>query len=153
MRFSETSLRKAHAAPSQVFGRKDYQQFKVLCRMVRDLDFGVRMVGAPLVREADGLALSSRNVRLSAPERARALSISRALRAAVAQAEGGQREVAALRAGVVAEVQSAGGEVDYVEVVSQESLQPMEGRLVGKAVILVAARFGSVRLLDNAELS
>jgi pantoate--beta-alanine ligase len=121
--------------------------------MVRDLDFGVRMVGAPLVREADGLALSSRNVRLSAPERARALSISRALRAAVAQAEGGQREVAALRAGVVAEVQSAGGEVDYVEVVSQESLQPMEGRLVGKAVILVAARFGSVRLLDNAELS
>ena len=99
----------------QVFGRKDYQQFKLLCRMVRDLDIGVRMIGAPLVREADGLALSSRNVRLKAEERTRALAISAALRAAAAAAAAGKRDAAALRSDVVGAITAAGGDVDYVE--------------------------------------
>ena len=98
-----------------MFGRKDYQQFKLLCRMVRDLDLGVRMIGAPLVREADGLALSSRNVRLKPEERTRALAISAALRAAAAAAKGGKRDAAALRSDVVAAIAAAGGDVDYVE--------------------------------------
>ena len=138
-------------ARAQVFGRKDYQQFKLLCRMVRDLDLGVRMVGAPLLREADGLALSSRNVRLKPEERARALAISAALRAAAAAAGGGNRDAGALRAMVVDAIAAAGGDVDYVEVVSQDSLTPLS-TLSAPAVILVAARFGSVRLLDNMEL-
>ncbi len=99
-----------------MFGRKDYQQFKLLCRMVRDLDLGVRMIGAPLVREADGLALSSRNVRLKPEERTRALAISAALRAAAAAAKAGKRDAAALRGDVVAAISAAGGDVDYVEV-------------------------------------
>ena len=99
----------------QVFGRKDYQQFKLLCRMVRDLDIGVRMIGAPLVREADGLALSSRNVRLKPEERTRALAISAALRAAAAAAAAGKRNAAALRSDVVSAITAAGGDVDYVE--------------------------------------
>ena len=100
---------------AQVFGRKDYQQFKLLCRMVRDLDLGVRMIGAPLVREADGLALSSRNVRLKPEERTRALAISAALRAAAAAAKAGKHDAAALRSDVVAAIAAAGGDVDYVE--------------------------------------
>ena len=108
--------RAARPANKQVFGRKDYQQFKLLCRMVRDLDLGVRMIGAPLVREADGLALSSRNVLLKPDERTRALAISAALRAAAAAAKAGKRDAAALRGDVVAAISAAGGDVDYVEV-------------------------------------
>jgi pantoate--beta-alanine ligase len=151
-------LTRARAAPPpcrptapQVFGRKDYQQFKLLCRMVRDLDVGVRMVGAPLLREPDGLALSSRNVRLRPEERARALAISAALRAAAAAFAAGSRDGAALRAQVAAAIAAAGGDVDYVECVSQDSLTPLTALEV-PAVIVVAARFGSVRLLDNMEL-
>jgi pantoate--beta-alanine ligase len=135
-----------------VFGRKDYQQFKLLCRMVRDLDMGVRMIGAPLLREADGLALSSRNVRLKPEERAAALAISRALRAAAEGVAAGRRDAPALRDEVAAAITAAGGAVDYVEVVSQDSLAPLAALDV-PGVIVVAARFGSVRLLDNMEIS
>jgi len=151
-----------------VFGRKDYQQFTLLRRMVRDLDFGVHMVGAPLLREADGLALSSRNVRLSAGQRADALAISAALRAAEAAAAGGERDAGALAAGVRARVEAAGGAVDYVEVVGRDDLRPLASLDQAPAVCLVAAKFGaslpllrllhltpgagSVRLLDNVEL-
>ena len=107
----------------QVFGRKDYQQFKLLCRMVRDLDIGVRMIGALLVRETDGLALSSRNVRLKPEERTRALAISAALRAAAAAAAAGKRDAAALRSDVVGAITAAGGDVDYVEARRTRLLQ------------------------------
>jgi len=136
-----------------VFGRKDYQQFKLLCRMVRDLEFGVAMVGAPLLREQDGLALSSRNVRLSPEQRAAALSISASLRRAAELAKGGERAAAVLVAGVREAIEKAGGVVDYVELVSQDSLQAVASLDEAPSVCLVAAKFGSVRLLDNMELS
>ena len=144
---------KCRALAHQVFGRKDYQQFKVLSRMVRDLDLGVAMVGAPLVREADGLALSSRNVRLTPEHRAKAVCISQALRAAAeAYAGGGAKDGSALRTGIAAAITAAGGVVDYVEVVAQDTLEPMASLGTEPAVMLVAAKFGAVRLLDNWEL-
>lgn len=136
-----------------MFGRKDYQQFKVLCRMVRDLDFGITMIGAPLVREADGLALSSRNVRLTPGNRAAAVCISRALRSAAEQcAAGGDIDAGALRSLIVAAITEAGGVVDYVEIVAQDTLAPVTHVGTVPTVILVAAKFGAVRLLDNWEL-
>jgi pantoate--beta-alanine ligase len=138
---------------AQVFGRKDYQQFQLLCRMVRDLDLGVRMVGAPLLREPDGLALSSRNVRLSPAQRTAALSISASLRACAHAVAAGERRAGALTAAVRAAVTAAGGEVDYCEAATQEELQRVEALAEGdRLVLLVAARFGSVRLLDNLEI-
>jgi len=137
--------------PPQVFGRKDYQQFQLLCRMVRDLDLDVQMVGAPLLRDPDGLALSSRNVRLAPAARAAALAISAALREAGESYRAGQRDGSALGAAVRGRIEAAGGEVDYVAVVAQESLQPL-AQLTAPAVVAVAARFGGVRLLDNVEI-
>lgn len=153
----DLAVRPTHASRAsltscpQVFGRKDYQQFKLLSRMVRDLDLGVEMVGAPLLREPDGLALSSRNVRLTPPARAAALAISAALRAVGELYAAGARDGSALGQAVAARIQAAGGEVDYVAVVAQESLQPLT-QLTVPAVVAVAARFGGVRLLDNLEL-
>jgi pantoate--beta-alanine ligase len=141
--------------PTQVFGRKDYQQFKVLSRMVRDLDFGITMIGAPLVREADGLALSSRNVRLTPENRSAAVCISRALRSAAEQCAGGagDSDAGALRSRIVAAITEAGGVVDYVEIVAQDTLAPVASVGDVPAVMLVAAKFGAVRLLDNWELT
>mmetsp|Transcript_20947 Transcript_20947/g.71394 ORF Transcript_20947/g.71394 Transcript_20947/m.71394 type:complete len:286 (-) Transcript_20947:778-1635(-) len=136
-----------------VFGRKDYQQLQVVRRMVRDLDLDVDVVGLPLVREGDGLAMSSRNVRLSPAERQSALCISRSLLAAKAGAEGGGQRGAARHVAAVKEaIAAAGGEVDYVEAVHPSSLAPLEEVGPDGLVIAVAARFGSVRLLDNVEI-
>jgi pantoate--beta-alanine ligase len=141
-----------------VFGKKDYQQLRVVQRVVRDLDFAIDVVGAPLERETDGLAMSSRNARLTADHRANALAISRGLlvlKNKVATSHRGldeqtlANEVREIRTGIT----EAGGEVDYVEVCDQESLVPVKTLPAGaKAVCLVAAKFGDVRLLDNAEL-
>eukprot|EP00475_Leptophrys_vorax_P045318 TRINITY_DN9356_c0_g1_i1.p2 TRINITY_DN9356_c0_g1~~TRINITY_DN9356_c0_g1_i1.p2 ORF type:complete len:197 (-),score=5.29 TRINITY_DN9356_c0_g1_i1:14-535(-) len=140
-----------------VFGKKDYQQWKVICRMVRDLDFAVRVVGAPLVREADGLALSSRNVRLTAGERQQALSISRSLLRAKQSMEAAAAvappfPAAADHAEAVRRaIAEAGGRVEYVELVDQDTLEPLS-RVDRPAVMAVAAHFGSVRLIDNVEI-
>eukprot|EP00897_Mesotaenium_endlicherianum_P010913 jgi/Mesen1/9850/ME000070S09134 len=153
-----------------LFGKKDYQQWRILMRMARDLDFGVEVVGVPLMRESDGLALSSRNVRLSPEERRQALSISRSLREAEAmagssEAGGGEARAEVLVAHVRSAIEAAGGLVDYVEVhavlppplvtrlqlVHQETLEPL-ATLAAPGVLVVAAHFGSVRLLDNMEL-
>ncbi len=138
-----------------LFGQKDYQQLMVLTRMSRDLDLGVEVVGLPIVREPDGLAMSSRNVYLSGEERKRALALSRALRAAEALHASGERDGARLLAAASAvlepllEVEAL--TLDYLELRDAESLKPV-GRVVSPAVIAVAARLGKTRLIDNIVL-
>ncbi|CAM6118173.1 unnamed protein product [Calypogeia fissa] len=134
-----------------IFGRKDFQQWRVICNMVRDLDFSIEIIGAPLLREPDGLAMSSRNVRLTSDERQQALVISRSLKEAEALVKGGETNAAKLTELVHNAITAAGGRVDYVEMVEQSSLRPVTV-LKAPAVIAVAAHFGSVRLLDNIEL-
>jgi pantoate--beta-alanine ligase len=131
-----------------VFGQKDAQQALVLQRMVRDLNFPVKMVVAPIVREADGLAMSSRNVYLSPDERARALSISQGLNRATAAFAGGVRDAAALCADLRAGIEAAGGRVDYVEIRSRNTLAPL-AVVAEPALMAVAAFFGKTRLIDN----
>lgn len=127
-----------------VFGEKDYQQLTLIRRMVADLEMPHEIVGAPIVREPDGLALSSRNVYLSESERAQALALSRALEAGTAAGLDG---LAAVLAAARAEL--AGVAVDYLELRSPD-LEPAPSS--GEARLLVAARFGSTRLLDNREI-
>lgn len=134
-----------------IFGKKDYQQLAILRRMVRDLDIPVVLHGAEIVREADGLALSSRNVRLLPEHRAAAPQISAALRAAaVAYAAGAAVEE--VRGAVEHALKSIDGvRIDYVELVDEETLHApvADDRM---ALLAVAAWFGDVRLIDNIEL-
>ena len=140
---------KPHVA---VFGLKDAQQFLILRRMVRDLLFDVEMVGLPTVREADGLALSSRNVYLGPREREQAVVLSRAVRAARERIEAGEQE-----AGAIVETmrltlaQASEGRVQYAEIVDVETLQPLDRVAPGQKVLAaVAVHFGDTRLIDNA---
>jgi pantoate--beta-alanine ligase len=125
------------------FGQKDAQQAALITKLARDLDIPARIEILPTVREPDGLALSSRNRRLSAAERERALGISRGLRAA---ADLGTSDPAALEAAARAEMD--GLDVEYVAVVDPETFSPLAA-VNGRALIAVAARVGSVRLIDN----
>ena len=130
-----------------VFGQKDYQQLVLIRRMVADLCAGVEVVGGPTVREDDGLALSSRNEYLSAEDRAAALVLSAALRAAVdAAGDGGDRALAAARDVLD---HTPGVELDYLALTSPD-LGPAPAS--GEARVLVAARVGSTRLIDNMPL-
>jgi pantoate--beta-alanine ligase len=134
------------------FGRKDYQQWRVIERMVRDLDMPVEVLGCPILREPDGLAMSSRNRYLDAAERARAAAISRGLRAADAAYRAGERDARALEAAARAEIAPNFDGIDYVTLADADTLQPCEGRAERPSVLLAAARLGKVRLLDNAVL-
>ncbi|MGW0507550.1 pantoate--beta-alanine ligase [Micromonospora sp. NPDC003241] len=130
------------------FGEKDYQQVTLVRRMCRDLDVPVEVVGVPTVRESDGLALSSRNRYLSAPERTAALSLSRALRAGADAAEAGGDAGAVLTAAHAAfGAEAAGVRLDYL-VLTDPDLAP--GPVEGPARLLVAAWVGETRLIDNA---
>lgn len=132
-----------------VFGRKDAQQLLVIKRMVRDLNFPIEIVAAPLVRGADGLALSSRNRYLSAEEHQQALVLSRALRAAKpALEEAGLEAAPAVAAAVRHEIEAAGGRVDYVEVLDVDTLEEPTAE-TREALFALAAYFGSTRLIDN----
>ncbi|KAL2470644.1 Pantoate--beta-alanine ligase [Abeliophyllum distichum] len=135
-----------------VFGKKDYQQWRIIQRMVRDLDFGIKVIGSELVRDDDGLAKSSRNVRLSPDDRQNALSISKSLFKAKFAAENGQIDCQELRNAVIQAVHEAGGKIDYAEIVDQESLEKLE-EFKRPAVFCVAAWFGNVRLIDNIEIN
>lgn len=130
------------------FGRKDFQQVLVVRRMVADLDVPVEIVTCPIARDPDGLAMSSRNVYLSAAERARALSISRSLRQAAAMVAGGVRDVPAILAAMRATLQSADVVIDYVAICHADTLAPLD-HISEPAVALVAGRVGSTRLIDN----
>lgn len=129
-----------------VFGEKDFQQLALIRRMVRDLALDVDVVGHPIVREAGGLALSSRNTYLSADEHAEALALSRALAAGADQGVVGRDAV--LKAAREVLDAAPGVDVDYL-VVTDPFLGDVDDRFEGEARILVAARVGTTRLLDN----
>jgi pantoate--beta-alanine ligase len=135
-----------------LFGEKDYQQLAVIRRMVADLDMAIEIVGMPIVREPDGLAMSSRNVYLAPPERARARSLSRALSAARERAAGGERDAARLVAAARAIVEPEADRIDYLELRDAETLAPLAA-LDRPGVLLVAAFVGSTRLIDNLRLA
>jgi len=141
---------KAHVA---VFGRKDYQQLVLVRRMVADLDLGTEIASAPIFRDDDGLALSSRNRYLSADERVQATVLYRALRDVRERFERGQRNAQDLEAKLVVRIREAPGlELDYAELRSADSLEPIDGEIGDAAIALVAARVGTTRLIDNIEL-
>jgi pantoate--beta-alanine ligase len=133
------------------FGRKDFQQLAVIRRLVADLSLPVDVVGCPLVRDPDGLAMSSRNAYLSADEREAALALSRSLRAGADAVVAGERSGAAVQALVAAGLAEPGVAVDYVAVVDAHELAPIE-RLDGEVLVAVAARVGGTRLIDNVVL-
>jgi len=131
------------------FGEKDAQQLAMIRRMVRDLSFPVDVVGCPIIREPDGLALSSRNVYLSSEERAAATCLYRALREASALVDGGERDAKALAARMAEVVEAEPlAELDYATVVGDELFEEI-GQIEGSARALVAARVGKPRLIDN----
>lgn len=135
------------------FGRKDAQQLAVVHRMAVDLDLPVEVVGCPLVRERDGLAMSSRNVYLSTEERRAALVLSRALQSAAGVITGGERDAATVRSVLVAAIEREPlVQLDYVEVVDGATMARLE-RLEGDVLVAVAAQVGRARLLDNVSFT
>lgn len=149
-------LKLFHAVQPDValFGRKDYQQLQVLTRMARDLDLGVEVVGMPIVREGDGLAMSSRNAYLSADERLRALALSRALLAARESFEQGERDAARLVDSARATLHlTPGVRLDYLELRDAETLAFLDGTVTRPAVMAIAAFVGATRLIDNQLLA
>jgi pantoate--beta-alanine ligase len=141
-------LSRPHVA---LFGDKDWQQLQVIRRMVLDLDMGIEVVGMPIIREPDGLALSSRSAYLSAAERPRAVAISRALEDARRRAAGGDRDPRALADGITRALLAAGMRIDYVELVHPETLLPVVRAEPGTRAVL-AAFLGRTRLIDNVAL-
>jgi len=144
---------KPHVA---VFGEKDFQQLATIRRLVRDLRFDVEIVGAPIVREADGLALSSRNAKLDAEARRQAPCLARALAAAERAVAAGERRRADLLELVVKEVAKASrAEIDYADLRDPDTLEAAPDPLSGPALLALAVRFRSrdgasgVRLIDN----
>jgi pantoate--beta-alanine ligase len=133
-----------------VFGQKDWQQLAILRRMVADLGFPVEIVGAPLVREADGLALSSRNVYLTPQERAEAVHINRGLEFAAGLAASGERDAGRILSMTRTYFEShlPSGTIDYLECVDPERIEPM-ARLTGPALFAAAVKFSRARLIDN----
>ena len=133
-----------------LFGEKDFQQLQVIHALNRDLHLGVDIVGMPTIREPDGLALSSRNAYLSPAERARALALSRGLRAAEGLLASGQRTAEALTGAVRRELAQADLREDYVALADARSLRPLDAVAPGQqARLLVAAFAGTTRLIDN----
>ena len=134
------------------FGRKDYQQLQVITRMVRDLDLPIELLPCPTLREADGLAMSSRNRYLNAEQRTRATAIYRGLHAASAAFAAGERTTSALLALATAEIDKLFDSRDYVSIADAHSLANADIQAPEASVMLVAARLGSTRLIDNCLL-
>jgi pantoate--beta-alanine ligase len=131
-----------------VFGEKDYQQLRVVTRMARDLDLGVKVIGSKTVRERDGLAMSSRNVYLSPDQRRAAPQLYRAMRESARRLRIGEPVSAAMAAGA-AMITGAGFTLDYFEVRHAETLAKVTSATEGPMRILVAATIGKTRLIDN----
>jgi pantoate--beta-alanine ligase len=131
-----------------IFGEKDFQQLRVVTRMAGDLDLGVRVIGSKTVRERDGLAMSSRNVYLSAEQRAVASVLYRAMKESAKRLRAGD-DIAATIAGGAGMITEAGFALDYFEVRHAETLAPIVSVKDGPMRILVAAKLGATRLIDN----
>ena len=134
-----------------IFGEKDFQQLKVVTAMARDLDMPVTIVGAPTVREKDGLAMSSRNAYLSESERAVAPTLHQVLKDCASRIKGGQPVGAALADGR-ARIERAGFTVDYLEARNARTLAPIATLKDGPMRLLVAAKLGRTRLIDNVKV-
>jgi pantoate--beta-alanine ligase len=141
---------KPHCA---VFGEKDFQQLAAVRRLVRDLCFDTEIVGVPIVRESDGLALSSRNANLVPELRAEARVLSRALDAAERLVQAGEDQASRILGLVQVELAKApSASVEYAELRDPESLEPAPSRLEAKALLALAVNFPGVRLIDNRVL-
>lgn len=135
------------------FGQKDAQQTVVIRRMVRDLAIPIEIVIVPTVREADGLAMSSRNVYLDPEQRAAAPVLYRGLQQVVTLYERGERDAQTLRAALQAELEQAPlAQVEYVSIADLVSLQEIDGPIAQGALVSLAVRFGTTRLIDNVIL-
>ncbi|MBK9069600.1 MAG: pantoate--beta-alanine ligase [Myxococcales bacterium] len=145
------NLTRPHVA---LFGEKDFQQLAVIRRMAADLNFNVEVAGMPIVREPDGLAMSSRNVYLTPAQRIVAISLSQGLRAAQARYAAGERDAAALRAAALAPMAAHGAALtlDYLDVRDAATLAAVDV-VAGPTVIAVAAFVGATRLIDNIVLA
>jgi len=136
-----------------IFGSKDYQQLQVVRAMVRDLNLAVEVVAMPIVREQDGLAMSSRNARLEPEQREQARCLSAGLELAEQLVRDGERDPARLIERVrLLITEQALAEVDYISLADAGSLSPVVGRLEAPAILALAVRFGGTRLIDNREL-
>lgn len=134
------------------FGQKDAQQFRVIRRMVRDLNMDVEVIECPIVREPDGLAMSSRNIYLSTEERNQALALNRSLKIAENLYRSGEKNTERMKEKIVQYLSSFDKiKIDYVEIVSEETLEPVE-KIEGKVVVAIAAWVGKARLIDNTIL-
>ena len=139
-----------------VFGKKDYQQFMVLRRMVQQFAMPITLLGVEIERDADGLALSSRNAYLSADERAAAIALNQALQWLIAQVQAGRSDAAALEREAIAALNAKGWQSDYLTVRWQSDLQPLlnaDNAAPRALVALGAARLGATRLIDNLEFT
>lgn len=135
------------------FGQKDAQQVQVLKRMVKDLFFNIDLRVMPIVREADGLAKSSRNTYLSDAEHKAALVLSRSLKAAKEQYEAGERDAAKITAAVTTSISAEPmSNIDYVEIYALPELKPVASPMTGSNLLAVAVKFGTTRLIDNVVL-
>jgi pantoate--beta-alanine ligase len=144
-------LKLFQAVPADValFGRKDYQQTLVIQRMAQDFDIPMEIQILPTVREADGLAMSSRNAYLSPSERRQALSLWEGLQMARALVTSGTRDARMLQERVIEHLQTAGGaHVDYGALVREGTVEEVT-EVIGPTVMLIAARIGNTRLIDN----
>jgi len=130
------------------FGQKDYQQLRVVTQMAKDLDLSVKVVGVPTVREPDGLALSSRNVYLSSAERAVAPMLHKVLKGCASRIKSGEKIDRVLNVGRI-EVDLAGFDLDYLEARHALTLAPIASLKEGPVRLLIAARLGKTRLIDN----
>jgi pantoate--beta-alanine ligase len=148
-----TKLLTAVRPDVAVFGQKDYQQLAVVRRLVADLDLGITIVGAPTVREGDGVALSSRNRRLEPQDRSAAVCIPRSLDAVAAAFQHGERDVVALEAIARALLDDEPrARVEYISIVDAHTLAPLE--VVDRdAAVTLAVWFGDIRLIDNLVLT
>lgn len=131
-----------------LFGEKDYQQLLVIRQVVRDLNIPIHIIGVPIVRDADGLALSSRNAYLSANERARALALPRTLQTLSVEIRGAETDIGKALAKGKADLAAAGFKTDYLELADAVTLQPVRN-LNAPARLLAATTIGTTRLIDN----